>query len=237
MLERVICDLVLANHVLADLGVVDAFGHVSARRPDRPDRFLLARSMAPALVQPADILTFGPDSELVEDHGERVYLERFIHGEIYRARPEVMSVAHSHSPAVIPFGVAPSQPLRPVFHMAGFIGERAPVFEIRAHAGDASDLLVKDRALGRALADVLGEGDLVLMRGHGSTAAGRSIRHAVYRAVYAEVNARLQSEALRLGEPTYLTAGEAAAAAVANDSQVDRAWSYWTRRLEQRRAP
>ncbi len=227
-LDEAIAELVLANHILARIGVVDAFGHASVRRPDRPGHFLLARNMAPALVGEADILTFGPDSEPIGAEGERVYLERFIHGEIYRARPDVGSVIHSHSPAVIPFGIVRSAPLRPVFHMAGFIGEAAPVFEIREVAGDDSDLLIKDRHLGQALAKRLGNAGIILMRGHGSTAVGASLRQAVYRAVYAELNARLQSEALALGAPTYLTAAEAKAAAAANDTQIDRAWSYWT---------
>ena len=230
--ETVVSELVLANHILAALGVLDAFGHVSARHPGLPGCFLLARSMAPALVGPADILCFGPDSELADGRDERVYLERFIHGEIYRARPDVGAVAHSHSPSIIPFGVVASAPLRPVFHMAGFIGDRAPVFEIRDSRGDHPDLLISDRALGAALAEQLGDQGLVLMRGHGSTAVGVSIRQAVYRAVYAEVNARLQCEALRLGEPTYLSGPEAAASAAANDTQLDRAWSHWTRLVE-----
>ncbi len=231
-LDLAIGELVLANHILAELGVVDAFGHISVRRPDRPDHFLLARSMAPALVGPDDILTFGPDSESVGPPGQRPYLERFIHGEIYRARADVSSVVHSHSPAVIPFGVVKSAALRPVFHMAGFLGEGAPVFEIRDEAGDESDLLIKDRRLGHALAEALGPSALILMRGHGSTAVGGSIRQAVYRAVYAEMNARLQSEALRLGEPTYLTLAEADAGAAANDTQIDRAWSLWRTKVQ-----
>ena len=231
-LEAAVAELVRANHILTALGVVDAFGHISVRRPDRPDHFLLARSMAPALVGEGDILTFGPDGEAVGSKGEPVYLERFIHSEIYRARPDVGSVVHSHSPAVIPFGVVNAQPLRPVFHMAGFIGAGALVFEIREVAGDSSDLLIKDRPLGQALATALGDAALILMRGHGSTAVGASIRQAVYRAVYAEMNAKLQSEALRLGAPTYLTAAEAKAGAAANDTQIDRAWSYWRTKVQ-----
>ncbi|HEY5409356.1 MAG TPA: class II aldolase/adducin family protein, partial [Caulobacteraceae bacterium] len=158
--------------------------------------------------------------------------ERFIHGEIYRARPDVGAVAHSHSPGLIPFGVVASAPLRPIFHMAGFIGDRAPVFEIRDCPGEHPDLLISDRTLGAALAERLGDQGLVLMRGHGSTAVGSGVRQAVYRAVYAEVNARLQSEALRLGEPTYLSGPEALASAAANDTQLDRAWSHWTRLIK-----
>lgn len=226
-LDALTGELVLANRILERLGVVDAFGHVSARRPDRPDRFLLSRSLAPGLVTTADILTFDADSEPVGDAGERAYLERFIHGEIYRARPDVMAVVHSHSPSIIPFGVVAVEPLRPVFHMAGFLGERAPVFEIRTVAGEDSDLLIRDRRLGQALAEALGPHALVLMRGHGSTAVGASLRQAVYRAAYAETNARLQSQALQLGPPAYLTAGEAQATAAINDAQLDRAWRYW----------
>ena len=231
-LETIVGELVTANRILAQTGVVDAFGHVSARRPDRPDQFLLARNMAPALVKAGDILTFGLDSELVNGGSERVYLERFIHGEIYRARADVMAVVHSHSPSIIPFGAVPSAPLKPIFHMAGFLGAAAPVFEIRAVAGEASDLLIRDRELGKALAAALGEASVVLMRGHGSTAVGASLRQAVYRAVYAEVNARLQAEALGMGTPIYLTAQEAQAAAAANDTQLDRAWTFWAERAE-----
>jgi HCOMODA/2-hydroxy-3-carboxy-muconic semialdehyde decarboxylase len=220
-------ELVLANRILERLGVVDAFGHVSARRAGQPGQFLLSRSLAPGLVTAADILTFGADSEPADATSERLYLERFIHGEIYRARPDVMAVVHSHSPAIIPFGVVSSQPLRPVFHMAGFIGEKAPVFEIRDIAGEATDLLIRDSNLGRALAKALGPHAIVLMRGHGSTAVGASLRQAVYRAAYAETNARLQSEALRLGPPNYLTPGEARATAAINDAQIDRAWARW----------
>ena len=221
-------ELVLANHILARLGVLDAFGHVSVRLPDRPGQFLLSRSLAPGLVTAASILTFDADSEPAEGSGGyRVYLERFIHGEIYRARPDVEAVVHSHSPSIIPFGVVAAEPLRPVFHMAGFIGERAPVFEIRDIAGNGSDLLIRDRRLGQALAEALGPHAIVLMRGHGSTAVGSSLRQAVYRAAYAETNARLQGEALRLGTPTYLSLDEAQATAAINDAQIDRAWEYW----------
>ena len=225
--ETAVAELVLANHILAELGVLDAFGHVSVRHPARPGCFLLARGMAPALVGPGDILCFGPDSELADKGDERVYLERFIHGEIYRARPDVGAVAHSHSPGLIPFGVVASAPLRPIFHMAGFIGDRAPVFEIRDCQGEHPDLLISDRTLGAALAERLGDQGLVLMRGHGSTAVGSGVHLGVDRAID-----RLQSEALRLGEPTYLSGPEAVASAAANDTQVDRAWSHWTRLIK-----
>lgn len=223
--------LVLANHILFDQGVVDAFGHVSVRHDGRPDRFLLARNMAPGQVAVDDIVEFTLDGEAVNAAGRRVYLERFIHGEIYRRRPDVMAVVHSHSHAIVPLSVVKGVRLQALFHMAGFIGSGAPVFEIRACAGDASDLLIRDRRLGAALARALGQDAAVLMRGHGSTVVGASVRQAVFRAVYTEVGARLQSEALRLGAVTYLTEGEAAAAAAANDTQIGRAWDLWRRRV------
>jgi len=222
-------ELVDANHILYDQGVVDGFGHVSIRDSDNPHRFFIARSMAPALVTAADILELDLDGNAVAKHAPPSYLERFIHGEIYRARPDVMAVVHSHSPAVIPFGVVPGAPLKAISHMGGFIGEGAPVFEIRNAAGRSSDMLVCTPALGAALAQSLGQHGMVLMRGHGATMVGSSLRQAVYRAIYAELNARLQAEALRLGTPIYLTADEAEGAARANDNNMDRAWDLWVR--------
>jgi ribulose-5-phosphate 4-epimerase/fuculose-1-phosphate aldolase len=224
-------DLVIANRILFDQGVVDAFGHISARHDRTPDRFLLARNMAPGQVTHADIIEFDLDGNPIDANGRRVYLERFIHSEIYRARPDVMAVVHNHSPTVVPFSIVPSQPFRPVCHMCGFIGAGARNFEIREVAGDASDLLIRSRELGAALARTLGPGLITLMRGHGATIVGESIRHAVYRAVYAEVNARLLSEALRLGPVTYLTEGEAATARANVESQVERPWNLWKARV------
>jgi HCOMODA/2-hydroxy-3-carboxy-muconic semialdehyde decarboxylase len=228
--DRALVDkLVLANRILYRQGVVDGFGHVSARHDQSPEHFLLARNMAPGLVRRDDILTFDLDGEALDAQGRRVYLERFIHAEIYRARGDVQAVVHSHSPGVIPFGVT-RQPLRPIFHMCGFLGEGAASFEIRDVAGD-TDLLVSNGSLGVALATALGARSAVLMRGHGSTVVGSSVEQAVYRAIYAEVNARLQLQATQLGEVTYLTAQEAKKAAVMNDSQLPRAWELWTREI------
>jgi len=220
-------DLAIANRILVRQGVVDAFGHVSARHPARPDRFLLARNMAPASVTPDDILEFDLDGTPVTSGAPKVYLERFIHGEIFRARPDVMGVVHTHSPAVIPFSVVKQVQLRAVSHMGSFLGETTPVFEIRDAAGDSSDLLIRDNALGRALAVSLGRGTAVLMRGHGITVVGSTLREAVFRAVYSEFNARIQAEAQKLGPVTYMTGGEAAASAATNASQIDRAWNVW----------
>jgi len=221
--------LALANRILYDQGIVDGFGHVSVRHDASAGHFLLARNMAPGLVAPEDILTFDLDGSATDLRGRRVYLERFIHGEIYRARADVHAIVHSHSPSVIPFA-ATRTPLRPLYHMSGFLGGGTALFEIRDVAGN-TDLLVRDPALGRALAAALGARSTVLMRGHGSTVVGTSLEQVVYRAVYAEMNARLQLQALALGEVTYLNDEEAALAAATNDTQLARVWELWKRRV------
>ena len=223
----VLDDLAVANRILARYRVVDAFGHVSVRHPHSAGHFLLARNMAPALVTPADVVTFALDGTPVDAAGRGVYLERFIHGEIYRLRPDVQSVVHSHAPAVVPFGIVAGAALKPVWHMSGFLGLKTPVFEIRHHAGDDTDLLIRDRGLGVALGECLGDSNVVLMRGHGATVVGDSIRQAVYRAVFTQVNAELQLQAHQLGEITFLTAGECETASRSVGSQVDRAWNLW----------
>jgi HCOMODA/2-hydroxy-3-carboxy-muconic semialdehyde decarboxylase len=174
----------------------------------------------------ADIMEYDLDGNPLDERGRKSYLERFIHGEIYRTRPDVQAVVHSHSPSVIPFGVTGS-PLRPIFHMSGFLGASAPVFEIREAGGPATDMLIRDRKLGAALARVLGAGTYALMRGHGSIAVGGSVKEVVYRAIYAEVNAKLQSEAMRLGEVTYLNEREAANAMHTINGVIDRPWDLW----------
>jgi len=221
--------LVLANRILYRQGVVDGFGHVSVRHDRSADHFLLARNMAPGLVRREDIVTFDLDGAALDAAGRRVYLERFIHGEIYRARPDVQSVVHSHSPNVIPFGVTGTS-LQPVFHMSGFLAEGSALFEIRDVAGD-TDMLISNASLGVALAAALGARSTVLMRGHGSTVVGASLEQAVYRAIYAEVNARLQTQAKQLGDVTYLNANEASKAAATNDTQLPRVWDLWTREI------
>jgi HCOMODA/2-hydroxy-3-carboxy-muconic semialdehyde decarboxylase len=221
--------VVIANRILYRIGVVDGFGHVSARHDRSPEHFLLARNVAPALVKREDILTFDLDGNALDAEGKRVYVERFIHGEIYRARPDVQAVVHSHSPSVIPFGVT-AQMLQPVFHMSGFLGEGSSLFDIRDVAGD-TNMLVSSGALGAALAASLGLRSTVLMRGHGSTVVGASVEQAVYRAYYAEVNAKLQLQARMLGEVKYLSDQEAAKAAAANDMQLARVWELWRREI------
>jgi HCOMODA/2-hydroxy-3-carboxy-muconic semialdehyde decarboxylase len=234
---RVIDELVAANHILFDQGVVDGFGHVSVRHPANGDRFLLARSIAPALITAADIMEFDLDGNPLDAGGRALYLERFIHSEIYRARADAGAVVHSHSPAVVPFSVARDVPLRAVWHLGGILGEGCPVFEIREVAGPGTDLLIRNRALGAALAKSLGPGPVVLMRGHGCTVVGATVRHAVFNAVYTEISAALQSEAIRLGAATYLTREEAEAAAACNAAQIDRSWELWKMRAERRLQP
>jgi len=221
--------LVVANRILYGRSVVDGFGHVSARHDNSPGHFLLARNLAPGLVRRDDIMVFDLDGAALDGAGRRVYLERFIHGEIYRARPDVQAIVHSHSPSVIPFGVT-RYPLRPVFHASGFLGEGAALFEIREVAAD-TDMLISTGALGAALARALGSRSAVLMRGHGSTVVGVSLEQVVYRAIYTEVNAKLQIQAISLGEVTYLNDREAANAASANDTQLARNWELWQREI------
>ena len=223
-------DLVVANHILYAEGVVDGFGHISARHPERPDRFLLARSMAPALVEAGDIMEFDLDGNVTGGDTRRPYLERFIHGAIFKARPDVTAVVHSHSPSVIPFGVTGGA-LRPIYHMSGFLGAGAPIFEIR-EAGGMTDMLIRDNLLGDALARALGPQAVALMRGHGSVAVGSSIQQVVYRAIYTEMNARLQMEAMRLGAINFLEPEEARRSAAMNDSVLGRPWELWKRKVE-----
>jgi ribulose-5-phosphate 4-epimerase/fuculose-1-phosphate aldolase len=235
-------ELVDANHILHHQGIVDAFGHVSVRHDRDPARFLLARNLAPVRVQVADILEYDVASgEPLSPDPPRLYLERYIHSEIYRSRPDVMAVVHNHSPAVLPFCIARGARLKPVCHMAGFLGGTAArdgpaLFEIRDHAGDASDLLIRNRALGAALARTLGDGRVVLMRGHGCTVVAETLRVAVFRAVYTEVNARLLLQAAPLGALEFLTPQEADATRITNEGQAARPWDLWreqARRAEQ----
>ena len=221
-------DLVAANRILAMEGVLDGYGHVSVRSDKNPERFYMSRSVAPQLVKVADIMEHGPDSEPVGDD-RRPYLERFLHGEIYRQRPDVMAIVHSHSDAVIPFGITQGR-LKPVYHMASFLWSGAPVFEIRDVRED-NDLLIRDRPLGEALAKRLGRCTCVLMRGHGMTVVGESIPEAVFRAVYTEVNAKLQMNAARLEGPlTFLSDKEGAGATEANRSTLGRPWELWKKK-------
>jgi ribulose-5-phosphate 4-epimerase/fuculose-1-phosphate aldolase len=230
----VVADLAAASRILAAHGVVDGFGHVSLRHPGAADRYLMARSVAPALVTPEDILEYDLDSNPVDAQGRSSFLERFIHGEIYRARRDIHSVVHSHSPSVIPFGLV-HVPLEAMFHNAAFIAAGVPVFDIHEKFG-ATDMLVSNGEKGVALASVLGSKDIVLMRGHGSVACGPTLQTAVFRAVYTEVNARIQhwtvALAARASAPgtrgiAALDSEEGRLADVINQTAGMRAWDLW----------
>ena len=226
---KLLDDLVYANRILADQGVFDAFGHVSVRHDKDSSRFLLSRNLAPALVTTKDILAHDLDGNPLDAGDRKPYLERFIHAAIYRSRPDVKAVVHSHSPSIIPFGVT-ATPLRPVYHMSAFLGPGTPVFDIRQTAG-MTDMLIRDNKLADALAQSLRENSVVLMRGHGDTVVGNSIPQVVYRAIYTEMNARLQAQAAVLGTIKFLSTEEAAKAAASNDGQVLRPWELWKARI------
>jgi ribulose-5-phosphate 4-epimerase/fuculose-1-phosphate aldolase len=223
-------DIVVGSRILADFGVVDGFGHVSARSPTNPNHFLMSRSLAPALVTADDIMEFDLDGNPVDARGRKVFLERFIHAEIYRARPDVMSVVHTHSPGVIPFSVSKVQ-LRAMFHNPSFLAVGVPVWDIRKDFGE-TNMLVSNSAIGKSLAAALGDKPVVLMRGHGDVAVGPSVKMAVFRAYYTDVDAKLQAQALALGgEPNYLTPGEGVKADQTNFAVMDRIWNLWRMKI------
>jgi HCOMODA/2-hydroxy-3-carboxy-muconic semialdehyde decarboxylase len=224
-------DIAVGSRILAEFGVVDAFGHVSARDPNNPAHFLMSRSLAPALVTADDIMEFDLDGNAVDARGRPVFLERFIHAEIYKARPDVMSVVHTHSPGVIPFSVSKT-PLRPLFHNAAFLATGAPVWDIAREFG-ATDMLVRDNGIGKSLARTLGDKAVVLMRGHGDVTVGPDVKVAVFRAYYTDVDARLQTQAIGLGsEITYLSAEEGAKADTINLAVIERVWNLWKLRVQ-----
>ncbi|KKM17312.1 hypothetical protein LCGC14_1677030 [marine sediment metagenome] len=226
--DALLADLAAASRILAARGVVDGFGHVSMRHPDAPDRFLMSRALAPALTEPTDIMEFDLDSTACGDDPRKGFLERFIHGEIFRARPDIGAVVHSHSPSVIPFGLTPV-PMRAMFHNAAFLARGVPVFDISTQFG-ATDMLVCDCAKGVALAQALGDKDIALMRAHGSVACGPTLQTAVFRAVYTEVSARVQHWTTALaggGDIAALSPEEGQLADVPNQTAGLRAWDLW----------
>src|SRR5260221_1224334 len=223
-----VADLAAASRILVTQGVVDGFGHVSLRHPAAPDRYLMARAIAPALVTPEDLIEYDLDSNPCNANGRSSFLERFIHGEIYKARPDVMSIVHSHSSSVIPFGLVGVQ-MQAMFHNAAFLAEGVPVFDIRRQFG-AADMLVGNSPKGVALAAVMGKKDVVLMRAHGSVACGSTLQTAVFRAVYTEVNAHIQhwTAALKGGAPiAALDPEEGRLADAVNQTAGMRAWDLW----------
>jgi ribulose-5-phosphate 4-epimerase/fuculose-1-phosphate aldolase len=223
-------DLVAANRILADQGVLDGYGHVTIRHPHAPDRYFLSRSKAPAIITAADIMEYDLDSNPVDQAGRLMYIERFIHGEIYKARPDVNAIIHSHSPTVIPFSVTTVK-LRPICHMSAFLKEEVPNFEIRDCDG-MTDLLIRNAKHGSGLAQALGASNVALMRGHGNVCVGPNIMMAVYRSVYTEVNARLQAQAIALGGPIkFLAPEECDLITGRKDTNFQRPWAMWKERI------
>jgi ribulose-5-phosphate 4-epimerase/fuculose-1-phosphate aldolase len=223
-------DLAAASRILADQGVFDAAGHVSMRHPANPDRFLMSRSLAPALVTADDIMEFTLDCEPCDARGRTAFIERYLHGEIYRARRDVMGVAHGHSPAVVPFGLV-STPMRATYHNAAFLAYGVPVFDIREAFG-ATDIVINSSARGAALARALADKAVVLLRAHGFVAVGPSLQAAVFRAIFTEVSARVQLQAEALGGPlAALDDEEGRKADAINLATVGRSWEFWKRRV------
>jgi HCOMODA/2-hydroxy-3-carboxy-muconic semialdehyde decarboxylase len=219
-------DIAIGSRICAAENVFDAFGHLSVRHPSAPDRFLMTKSLAPALARAEDVVELDLDGRACGDENRPLFLERFIHGEIYKMRPDVNAIVHSHSPSVIPFSVV-DNPMRAMFHTAAFIAAGVPVFDIAERFGD-TDMLVSNHVKGKALAECLGDAPVCLMRAHGSVAVGPSLQHAVFRAVYTEVNAKLQLQATMMGMPiAALNANEGRLADAVNLAGVGRPWDIW----------
>jgi HCOMODA/2-hydroxy-3-carboxy-muconic semialdehyde decarboxylase len=230
-LERALADVVIANRILAHEGIVDAYGHVSVRHPRDPKRYLLARSLSPEMVQQADIMEFDLEGTPAGGDSRQPYLERFIHGAVYEARPEVLAVVHAHAEDVLPFGIT-TTPLRPVIHSGSFMGATVPVWDIRDRFGD-TNLLVTNMPQGRDLAACLAGNNVALMRGHGFVAAARSLIEVVRMSVYVPRNARVQMAAMQLGEVKPLSRGEIDARNAGykpHSPETWRAWEYWATR-------
>lgn len=220
-----------ASRILAHHRVVDGFGHVSHRSSDNPDIFLMSRSCAPALVERGGVLEFDLDGNAIEPGEHRLFLERFIHSEIYRARPEIMAITHSHSPEVVPFTVVPGVSVRPICHVCGFLEGTAAAFDVAEHAGPGSDLLIRDARLGAAFAQHIAQASVGLMRAHGFTTVGRTMQEAVFNAVYTVRNCAIHLAANTLGTPTFLTSEEATECDRVTAGQAVRAWTLWLNEL------
>jgi ribulose-5-phosphate 4-epimerase/fuculose-1-phosphate aldolase len=223
-------DLVAANRILADQGILDGYGHVSMRRSGAPNRYFLSRSKSPAIVTAEDIMEFDLDSNPIDQQGRLMYIERYIHGEIYKARQDVNAIVHSHSPTVIPFGVTTVK-LQAICHMSAFLKHDVPIFEIRDCDG-MTDLLIRNGKHGAGLAHALGSASVALMRGHGNVCVGRDLMTAVYRAVYTEVNAKLQAQAIALGgQISFLAPEECELITGRRDTNYQRPWAMWKSRI------
>jgi HCOMODA/2-hydroxy-3-carboxy-muconic semialdehyde decarboxylase len=218
-------DLVLTNRILSDRGVLDAYGHISIRHPSNPNRYLMARAVAPGLVALDDIMEFDLDSNPVDRRGRALFVERFIHGESYKARPDIMSVIHTHSTGVIPFSVTQKE-LKPIFHNASFLHIGVPVWESRDGLR-ATKMLVNDGKLGASLAATLGDKPVALMRGHGDVVVGPNVRVATLRAVYTDENAKMLAIALSLGGPVNYVSPAEGALRDKDPSDPTRTWELW----------
>jgi len=224
---NVMRNLVIANRILAKEGVVDAFGHISIRHPGNPDRYIMSCSRSPGIVTMDDLMEYTLDGDPIDQRGRPMYAERFIHGGVFEVRPEVQAVVHNHSHAVIPFGVTGVK-LRPMVHFGSTMGVDVPVWDIRKTFGDTT-LLVLNMDHARDLARCLGDGRVALMRGHGCVVAGKTVKEAVMISIYLEVSARLQMQAMQIGDPLYMSPGEIrlAEGRFFGDLAIDRAWEYW----------
>lgn len=232
-LDYVLEELVTANRILAREGIVDSFGHVSVRHPDNPERFLMSRARAPDCVEVDDIMEFTLTGELINPGSRKPYLERFIHGSMLEARPDIHAVVHNHSPSVIPFG-ATNTIIRPIMHMIANVGHEVPIWDSRTRFGD-TNLLISDVAMGRDLARFVGKGRTALMRGHGSVVTGTSIRHAVFVSVYLELGAKLQMDAMKMGPINFLSKGEIDKIIERTAGYtINRAWENWCRRADRK---
>jgi ribulose-5-phosphate 4-epimerase/fuculose-1-phosphate aldolase len=228
--EAAAADLATASRILSDQGVFDAAGHVSMRNPLRPDRFLMSRSLAPALVTADDIMELTLDCEPCDARGRTPFIERHLHGAIYRARPDVMAVAHGHTPSVVPFGLVQA-PMLATYHNAAFLAAGVPVFDIRARFGE-TDIVISSAERGAAMADALGDKAVLLLRAHGFVAVGPSLQAAVFRAIFTDVSARVQLQAATLGGPiAALDAEEGRMADAVNLATVGRSWEFWKKRV------
>lgn len=228
--QKVFEELVTATKILLNERILDTFGHISARDPGDPNSFFLAQKLAPSHITTADIQRFDLDGETSDNRPS--YLERYIHSEIYKARPDVQCVLHSHSPSVLPYCFT-DQPLRPVTHMGAFMGEAVPVYDIRDKQGDDTDLFGGSRDVCRDIAESLGDQPVVLMARHGVVNVGTSVRQVVFRAYYLEQEAAAHTAGLRVGNIKYLTSGEIKAAGNLVGEQINRGWDHWSMRLKQ----
>ena len=230
-LQRAIGDLVIANRILAKEEVVDAYGHVSIRHPQKPDHYLLSRSLSPEFVTRSDIIEFKLDGTPINDD-RPPYLERFIHGAIYEARPDVNAVIHSHAEDVLPFSISKTTPLCCVAHVASDMGVHVPVWDIADQFGDETNLLVINMAQGRDMARKLGKNSVVLMRGHGFSAAADGLLKLVRMSVYLPRNCRILLSAMRLGEFKAMSEGEIRTRNRfrAGSPEMQRGWEFWARR-------